>query len=172
MTETLFHPIHILMIISIILAMIAFQKKERRDMFMWKFASDLTLCIYMFLMNGTAATLSIIVALVGVMIQIVTPVEKLKETLLLRAGLATVLAGVAFVFSFQRLSDIWPVLAVVYPRFVEIISNRNIIALCFALNVVPWICYNINNQFYYPLVMNVLVLASLFIGYIRHRKTI
>ena len=171
MQNNLFHPIHILMFISMVLAIVAFQKKERRDMFMWKFASDLTLCIYMFLMNGTAAALSIMVALVGVMIQIVTPPEKLQETLPLRAGLATILAGFAFWFSYQRISDIWPVLAVVYPRFVEIMSNRNLIAICFALNVVPWICYNIDNQFYYPLLMNGMVLASLLIGYMRHRKT-
>lgn len=170
--EYLLNPVHLILLAALGFAVVAYQLKDRRSLLISKLCGDVLSACYLILLGGLAGGFSAFIAVIGGIIQIVVPEEKLKETLYPRIGLAVALSAIVISFSVNRQSDLLPVMAVIYSRFAELSSSRQIIAICMFLAGMAWFCYNFTNGFIYAVLKNLIVLSSMAYGIYRHRVKI
>ena len=170
-SEYLLNPIHLLMLISLVFSLVAYQLKARRSLLIAKMIGDIIFGVYLIILGGFAGGFSALIAVIGGFVQIMTPDEKLEATAKWRIILAIILSMIVIAFSVNRQSDLLPVMAVVYSRFAELASSRQLIALCMFLAGIAWFCYNFSNGFIYAVIYNVITISSMLIGLYRHRKT-
>ena len=167
-----FDPINLVLVLSIALAFMSVQQKERRRMLTIKFGGDILYGGYMIALGGLSGGLASFIAATGGLIQIAIPEHKLDATLKLRLGIALGLSVIAVVVSVRELSDILPIMGLVVARFVETQRDAQRIRIGFLVSATPWAVYNIVNQFYWPLIYNIIIAASLLVAIIRHKEPV
>lgn len=167
-----FAPIDLVLLLSIVLAFMSVQQKNRRRMLGIKFGGDVLYGAYMIGVGGLSGGLASFIAATGGLIQIIIPEHKLDQTLKLRLGIALGLSVIAVVVSVREFNDILPILGLVIARFVETQKNPQRIRMGFLVSATPWAVYNVVNQFYWPLVYNIVIATSLLVAIIRHKEPV
>ncbi len=137
-----------------------------------KFFGDALYGVYMMIMGGLSGGLASFIAASGSLIQASTPDHKLESTKKLRIGLALLLSVIAVAISVRHVSDMLPILAVVFCRFTELQKSSQRIRWGYFLSVFPWLYYNYTNELYWLMLYNILIGTSLLIAIIRHRKPV
>lgn len=168
----LFHPINLLLAVSITIAMISVQQRQRRRMMKFKFCADSLYGIYLTSLGGLAGGLASFIAATGAFVQTITPDDRLDDTIKLRVGIAVVLSILAVLVSVEKVNDLLPILAVIYCRFVELQKDAQKVRVCFVLSAFPWMSYNYINEFYWLALYNIVLVISLIIAIIRHRNPV
>ncbi len=168
--EYLLNPLHIFVIISSLLGIYGYQLKERRKLLFYKLLSDVAYAIYLFVMGGFAGAFMIVVAILGGGMQILTPEDKQESTTKFRIAFAVILSLVVVSFAVKQQNDVLPVLAVIYSRFAELITDRQIMAFCLMIAGVTWFCYLFNEGILLALVKNMLSMTSIAFGLYRNRQ--
>ena len=170
--DYLLNPIHLLLLVSLASAIFAYLQGSRRKLLIYKLIADLLFGVYLIMLGGLAGGFSALIAVTGGFIQILTPDEKMKATAGARIALAVILSGIVVYVGVNRGSDLLPVIAVVYSRFAELGSSRQLIAICMLLAGVAWLCYNFTNGFLFAFIYNIITISFMAYGIHRHRKII
>lgn len=167
-----YDPINIVLAVSIALAFMSIQQKTRRRMLGLKLCGDTLYGVYMVVIGGLSGGLACFIAGIGGLVQIVTPEDKLEETIKLRLAVALILSLAAVIVSVRSPGDILPILGLIIARFVETQKNPQHIRIGFLVSATPWAAYNIVNHFYWPLIYNIVIASSLVLAIIRHKEPV
>ena len=165
-------PINLVLVLSIVLAFMSVQQKNRRRMLSIKFGGDILYGAYMIAIGGLSGGLASFIAATGGLIQIAIPEHKLDQTLKLRLAIALGLSALAVAVSVREMSDILPILGLVVARFVETQKDPQRIRIGFLVSATPWAVYNVVNHFYWPLIYNIIIATSLLVAIIRHKEPV
>ena len=171
-TTDFFQPITLVLAVSIMFAFASVQMRERRRMMGVKFCADVLFGVYLTAIGGLAGGLASFIASCGSLTQVLTPDHRLRETLRLRILMAVMLSLGAIIVSAEHAGDFLPILAVVYCRFVEIQKDPQKIRIGFFFSTFPWMAYNFDQGFYWPMAYNIVIATSLLIAIIRHRNPV
>ncbi len=167
-----YDPINLVLLVSIVLAFMSVQQKNRRRMLSIKFGGDILYGTYMIAIGGLSGGLASFIAATGGLIQIAMPEHKLDKTLKLRLGIALGLSVIAVAVSVRQFNDILPIMGLVIARFVETQKDPQRIRMGFLVSAMPWAVYNIVNGFYWPLIYNIIIATSLLVAIIRHKEPV
>lgn len=165
-----FAPVHILCVVSGILAFIAFQAKGRRHMLTLKLGADVIFAFYLYLLGGYAGMMSAIIASLGGLIQVCVPHSHMKRTLKIRIVMALVLSAFGIYYLADHIIDTYPFASTVASRFIELSSSTLVIRVGFLLTVIPWMIYNFANGFWFALAFNILVMIAMLMGLLRNER--
>lgn len=164
------NPLTLVLLVSYGCGLTLFHIKSRRKMLGVKAASDSLGAIYYFLMGGYAGAFSASIAATGSLVQSLTPNHLMGKTQPYRIVIAMVLAGIGIYVTAQRTTDLLPLLAVVFARFVELSSNTQRIRIGMAMTFPAWMTYNFTNELFLLFLMNVTTFVSLIYAIIRHAR--
>lgn len=164
----LFDPVHIIIFVSFLLIQAAFQMKSRRKMLSIKFSSDVLTSIYYMLIGGFSGGAGAAIAAIGGFVQVVTPDDKLAQTLRYRIVIAVILSVLGGWLLAKDVSDILPFMAVVGSRFIELSHSTFFIRIGFMGAAVLWVAYNYVNGFDVALLLALLTMVFMGVGFFRH----
>jgi hypothetical protein len=167
-----FAPVHLLCLVSGILAYMAYQAKGRRHMLSFKLAADIIFAIYMYVLGGYAGMMSAIIACIGGLIQVSVPHAHMKRTLKIRIVMALVLSAGGIYFLADHIIDTYPFASTIASRFIELSSSTKVLRIGFMLTVLPWIVYNYANGFWFALAFNFFIMTVMALGLLKNERRI
>ncbi len=165
-----FSPVTILLVLSYLGGLTLYHIKDRRKMLGLKFASDSSGALYYYLMGGNAGAFGAMIAATGSLVQSLTPNHLMKKTQPYRIAAAVMLASLGIYVTAQRTSDLLPLIAVIFARFIELSSNAQKIRIGMVMTFPAWMIYNFNNELYLLFLLNITVLCSAISAIIRHSR--
>lgn len=166
--ESILHPYSLLFLASFCLGVIGPHFHGRRKMMAFKFGADSLGSIYYFLLGAQAGGYGAMIASTGALVQALTPQRHLKKTVWLRMSVAVILSIVCIFLSYNKPSDLLPILMVIICRFGELQSKSQNIRIIYLVTGLPWMAYHIINGLYLPFFVTLLNCSSLLASILKH----
>lgn len=170
LAQLLMQPAAIPFGIAFIGGFFVYQVRDRRMMLAAKAGVDILYGAYFWLMQAYAGAYGIMIAVLGGLVQILTPNHLMGATALYRKIIAALLALLGIFLITRHTSDLLPLIAASSARFVETQDNPHRIRIGMGFILLLWIAYASINGLYLIMGAHVTLLASLLLALYRHRK--
>lgn len=147
----------------------AFHIRDRRRMLAFKALVDGLYAIHFIMMSAYAGAFGCLIAVCGLMMQVLTPDRLMQRTLFYRNIVAACLAVLGAFIIAQHSADLLPMFGCAIARFVEIQRDPQRIRLGMAGVLLLWMAYAWEKELYLMLVAHITVWISLLLAYRKHK---
>jgi len=161
-------PAAIPFVLAFVGGFFVYHLQQRRQMLAAKAVVDALYGMHYYMMHAYAGAYGIAIAVLGGLVQIVTPDHLMRRTMLIRNIVAALLALLGCFVAAQQATDFLPLIAASSARFVETQAQPQRIRLGMSIILILWLLYALENHLVLIFIAQGTLLVSLLIALYRH----